>query len=65
MVITKFPQPGFNRVVQEEPIDTKFANFGEHLVTAFSRFNKTCRNAYTSYGSDRRFISLVLEKQSF
>ena len=35
MVITKFLQPEFNRVFQEKLINTKFADFGESLVTAF------------------------------
>ena len=35
MVIIKFLQPEFNRVFQEELIDTKFATFGEGLVSAF------------------------------
>ena len=33
----------FNRVIQEERIDTTFADFDESLVTAFSRYNKTCK----------------------
>ena len=37
MVITKFLWPEFNRAIQEELIDTKFASFGEGLVTIFSR----------------------------
>ena len=40
MVITKFIQPDFNREFQEERIDTKFANFSEGIVTAFSRLVK-------------------------
>ena len=69
MVIIKFLRPEFNRVFQEELIDTKFATFGEGLVimSAFSRYSKTCKNTYISYGSIRngRFISLVLDTQSF
>ena len=42
MVTTKFLQMEFNRVIQEEFIDTKFANFGEGLVATFSRYKKTC-----------------------
>ena len=41
MAITKFLWP---EVIQEELIDTKFADFGEGLMTAFSRYNKTCIN---------------------
>ena len=33
----------FNRVIQEEHIDNKFTDFDEDLVTAFSRYNKTCK----------------------
>ena len=67
MVIIKFLRPEFNRVFQEELIDTKFATFGEGLVSAFSRYSKTCKNTYISYGSihNGRFISLVLDTQSF
>ena len=35
MAITKFLWSDFNRVFQEELIDTKFVDFGEGLVTAF------------------------------
>ena len=35
MGITNFLRMEFNRVIQEELIDTKFADFGEGLVTAF------------------------------
>ena len=61
MAITKFLRLDFNRVFQEELIDTKFVDFGEGLVTAFSRYSKTCKNTYISYGSNARFISLELE----
>ena len=54
----------FNRVNQEELIDTKFANFGAGLVTAFLQSIKTCKNAYISYGDNGRFISSVLETQA-
>ena len=64
MVITKYLQPEFNRVIQEELIDSKFADFGG-LATTFSRYNKTCKNAYMSYRSNGRLISLVLETQAF
>ena len=65
MVITKFLQLDFNRVFQEELIGTKFMDFGEKgLVTIFSRYSKTCKNTYISYGSNGRFISLVLEIQA-
>ena len=37
-----FVWPEFNKVIQEF-IDTKFANFAEDLVTAFSRYDKTCK----------------------
>ena len=63
MAITKFLQPDFNRVFQEELIDTTFVDFGEGLVTAFPRYSKTCKNTYISYRSNGRFISLVLETQ--
>ena len=62
MAITKFLQP---EVIQEELIDTKFADFGEGLMTAHSRYNKTCINAHISYETNGRFISLVLETQAF
>ena len=52
----------FHRVFQEELIDTKFA---ESLVTAFSRNSDTCKNTYIFYGSNGRFICLVLETQAF
>ena len=42
MAITKFLWLNFNRVFQEEIIDTKFADFGEGLETAFSRYSKRC-----------------------
>ena len=64
MVITKFLQLDFIRVFQEELIGTKFADFGEGLVTIFSRYSKTYKNTYISYGSNERFISLVLEIQA-
>ena len=54
MAITKFLRPEFNRVFQEELIDTKFADFGEGLVTASSRYSKTCKNKYISYKSNGR-----------
>ena len=38
MTITKFLQLEFNGIYQEEFIDTRFTNFGEGLVTAFSRY---------------------------
>ena len=38
-------------VIQEKLIDTKFADFGETLVIAFSRNCKTCKNTYIFYGS--------------
>ena len=41
MGTTKFIQPELNRAIQEELIDTKFPNFGEGLVLALSRYNKT------------------------
>ena len=41
MAIISFLWLEFNRVIQEELIDAKFADFGEGLVTAFSRFNTT------------------------
>ena len=56
-----FLQPDINRVFQEELIHTKFVDFGEGFVTVFSRYSKTCKNTYISYGSNGRFISLVLE----
>ena len=43
MVTTKFLQMDFNGVIQEERIDTMFADFDEGLVTAFSKYNKTCK----------------------
>ena len=54
----------YGRVFQEELIDTKFADFSEGLVTAFSRYSITCKNTYNSYGSNGKFISLVLETQA-
>ena len=60
-MITKFLQPDFNSIFQEELIDTKFVNFGEGLVPDFSRYNKICKNTYIFYGSNGRFISLTLE----
>ena len=63
MVITKFLQLDCNRIFQEELIDTKFTDFGKGLMTAFSRYNETFKNTYISYGSNGRFISLVLESQ--
>ena len=56
MVITNFLQLDFNRVFQEELIDSKFVNFGESLVIAFSRYSKACKNTYISYRSNGRFI---------
>ena len=41
MVITKFVWLEFNRLIQEELIDTNLVNFGEGLVPAFARYNKT------------------------
>ena len=41
MVITKFVWSEFNRLIQEELIDTNFVDFGEGLVPALSRYNKT------------------------
>ena len=64
MAIIKFLWLDFIRVIQEEVIYTKFANFSEGLVTAFSRYSKTCKNTYIIYGSSGRFISLVLETQA-
>ena len=60
MVITKYLWPDYNRVIPEELTDTKFAGFGESLVTALSRYSITCKNTYISYGSNRRFIFVVL-----
>ena len=41
MAITNFLQLEFNRAFQEELIGTKYADFSEGLVTAFSRYSKT------------------------
>ena len=60
MVITNFLRPEFNRVFQEELIYTKFANFGEGLVTTFSRYSKTCKNTFISYESNEGFIVYTL-----
>ena len=57
MVIKNFLRPEFNRVFQEELIYTKFANFGEGLVTTFSRYSKTCKNTFISYESNEGFIT--------
>ena len=35
MAITNFVRTEFNRVIYEELIDTKFADFGQGLVTVF------------------------------
>ena len=35
MAITNFVRTEFNRVIHEELIDTKFADFGQGLVTVF------------------------------
>ena len=43
IAITKLKRLDFSRVFQEELIDTKFVDFGEGLVTAFSRYSKTCK----------------------
>ena len=40
MASTKFVQPVFTRVMQEEFIETNFVDFGERLVLALSRYNK-------------------------
>ena len=52
MAITKFLQSDVNRVFQEKLIYTKFVDFGEGLVTALSRYSKTCKNTYIFYGSN-------------
>ena len=64
MTITTFLQSKCNAVIQVEFIDTKLANFGG-LVTTFSRYNKTCKNVHISYGSNGRFISLLLKPKPF
>ena len=43
MVTTKFVWSEFNKVIQEELTHINFVDFGEGLVTAFSRYNKTCK----------------------
>ena len=40
MMITKFVRTECNRALQEELIDTKFADFDGGLVTAFSRYKE-------------------------
>ena len=64
MAITNFVQTEFNRVIHEELIDTKFSDFGQGLVTVFLQSIKACKNAYISYGDNRRSISSVLETQA-
>ena len=54
MAITNFVQTEFNRVIHKELIDTKFADFGQGLVTVFLQSIKTCKNAYISYGDNGR-----------
>ena len=63
MAITKLLQVELNRVIQEELIDTKFADFGEGLVLAILRSKKVEKNI--SYGNYRRFTSSLLETQAF
>ena len=55
MINTKFVQLELIRVIQEELIDTNLVNFGG-LVAAFSRYNKTCKITYISYGNNGRCI---------
>ena len=64
MAITNFVWTEFNRVIHEELIDTKFANFGQGLVTVFLQSIKTCKNTYISYGDNGRSISSVLKTQA-
>ena len=64
MAITNFVRTECNRVIHEELIDTKFADFGQGLVTVFLQSIKTCKNAYISYGYIGRSISSVLETQA-
>ena len=47
MATTKFVQLEFNRVIQEELIDTNCVDFRDDLVTAFSRYNKTYAKIHT------------------
>ena len=61
-MITKFVRTECNRVLQEELIDTKFADFDGGLVTAFSRYRECVKMHTFPMG---RFISLVLETQVF
>ena len=65
MAITNFVRTEFNRVIHEELIDTKFADFGQaRLSDCFLQSIKTCKNAYISYGDNGRSISSVLETQA-
>ena len=43
MVTTKFVWSEFNTVIQEELMHINFVDFGEGLVTAFSRYKTTCK----------------------
>ena len=54
MAITNFVRMEFNRVIHEELIDTKFADFGQGLMSVFFTKYKTCKNAYISYGDNGR-----------
>ena len=43
MAITNFVRMKFNRVIHEELIDTKFADFGQGLVTVFYKVQKLAK----------------------
>ena len=65
MPFTKFLWPECNRLFGVEFIDIKFADFGECLVTVFSRYSKTYKKHTFPIGVIGRFIPLVLETQAF
>ena len=43
MVTTKLVWSEFNTVIQEELMHINFVDFGEGLVTAFSRYKSRCK----------------------
>ena len=67
MAITNFVRTEFNRVIHEELIDTKFADFGQGLVTVFLqsiKLVKTHTFPMEIMEDLGRSISSVLETQA-
>ena len=64
MAITNFVRTEFNRVIHEELIDTKFADFGQGLVTVFLQSIKTHTFPMEIMEDLGRSISSVLETQA-